>query len=138
MGCVVLFGLLIVGVLVIMAAVIGGKSNEREAARVAYQTSLEMLKRDPANADLRQETLRLGREYAHLVRQRRGVALFDEMALMNDLSAATAAAAQPKPQLPALVRSVESRLSSLSDLHAKGLIDDAEHAARRREILSDV
>jgi Tfp pilus assembly protein PilE len=135
-GCVIFLIIIVVVVAVLLAP----KSDARGKARAAYEQSLEQLKRDPANPDLRQETLRLGRHYASLVRNSRGVALFDEVALSNDINAACAGAAQQRSALPAARSSgsVESRLIQLSDLRAKGLIDDAELAQRRREILSDV
>ena len=135
-GC----GLVILAVVVIavVAAILNARA--REKARVAYQDALHRLKRDPANASLRQETLALGREYSGLIRNRRGVALFDEVALSNDISAACAAAARPsEPRMQiAPQRSVEVRLADLTALKAKGLIDESEYSARRREILKEV
>lgn len=134
-GCVVVFVLLLIGAVILVIA--GALDLSR--ARAAYEDALGRLKRDPVNSDLHQETLRLGRRYAYLARKRRGIAMFDEIALMNDLNAATARAVRPHTALQATSSSsVESRLSHLADLRAKGLIDDAELAARRREILADV
>ena len=63
--------------------------NARSEAKQAYLESLEKLKRDPENPDLREQTLALGRAYA-----RKGVPGFDEVALMNDINAACARAAK--------------------------------------------
>ena len=114
-----------------------------EDARVAYQTSLAQLKRNPTSADLRQRTLELGRIYSNLTRDKKGVTIFDEIALMNDINAACAGAttvssppratAAPPPR-----QTIEERLARLSELKAKGLIDDAEYNARRQKIIDEV
>lgn len=135
-GCVVvLFAIVVIGVVVAVA-----RARAREKARLAYQEALWRLKRDPANPDLREETLRLGREYSNLMRNRRGVALFDEVALSNDINAACAAAFRPQKQPVALAGkpSIESRLANLAELKAKGLIDETEYSTRRQEILREV
>jgi len=58
-------------------------------ARDNYFSSLAKLKTDPTNADVKQETLRLGRNYSEQTRKRKGVGstvtIYDEMALMNDI-----------------------------------------------------
>lgn len=119
------------------------REKARERARDAYHNALHRLKRDPTNPDLRGETLSLGRAYANLMRDRRGVALFDEVALSNDINAACAAAATSRPQREASaifagMPSIESRLTNLSDLRAAGLVDESEFAARRQEILREI
>ena len=129
------FSLLIA--LAVIIIVIVSQSNAKDKARKAYQDALRRLKADPANPDLRQQTLNLGRVYSNLTRNMRGVSLFDEVALMNDINAACAAAATPRLAIPASA-SVESRLESLAALKSKGLIDEREYAERRREILNDV
>ncbi len=125
-----------IGVLVLFL-VINEQGNKRRRQELAnalaeYQGSLQHLKRDPANADLKQKTLALGRSYSSLTRQRKGATVYDEMALMNDISAATAAAAVPIKQ------PVEERLRSLDDLKVKGIISDQEYATRRQQILGEV
>jgi len=57
-----------------------------------YQDSLQKLKHDPNNPDLRETTLRLGRRYAEILRDSRGYTPFDETALLNDINAARARA----------------------------------------------
>jgi hypothetical protein len=54
---------LIVVVVVIMVLVSNAGEKAKRQAREAYQGSLEKLKTDPANSDLRQRTLALGRVY---------------------------------------------------------------------------
>jgi hypothetical protein len=135
-GCLVVF--LVVVVVAAAAAIL--QNREKERARRAYLHSLARLKLDPANPDLREETLRLGRSYSNLTRNRRGVTIFDEVALSNDISAACAGAfrqpkqlAEPRPQA-----TIEARLAQLAELRTKGLLEEEEYRERRREILRDV
>ncbi len=133
---------IIIGIVVL--AVIAGiwsgiqKQRELERAKKAYLEALAQLKNSPTNADLKQHTLALGRTYSHLTRDKKGVSLFDEVALMNDINAACAAAAQPTVQRVAEPLSVEARLRTLSDLKDKGLVAQGEYEARRIEILSSI
>ena len=77
-GC-VLSLLLVLGVIVAWVAF---EAHQRGKAREAYQTALANLRSNPSNPHLREEALHLGRVYSHLTRNRRGVTLFDEVALM--------------------------------------------------------
>jgi Short C-terminal domain len=139
------FWILLIGVVVIGLLVSLGKNQKADEAKKAYQASLTDLKSDPTNAGLRQATLELGRTYSNLTRNGRGVALFDEVALMNDLNAAAGGTmAIAHPTMPAVVSeaagagSVEARLEQLSRLKERGLIDDAEFRERRASILGDL
>jgi hypothetical protein len=143
------FWIIIIGVVVIGLLAAMGKNQKAEEARKAYQASLADLKSDPTNAGLRQVTLELGRKYSNLTRNGKGVALFDEVALMNDLNAAAGGTmAIANPSGPALVPkatgavpgggSVEARLEQLSRLKEKGLIDDVEFRDRRAHILGEL
>src|SRR5215217_2106412 len=69
-----------------------------KAARDAYRSSLSRLKKNPTNAELRGQTLELGRKYSNLTRNRKGVTIFDEVALKNDIDAACAGAVYNHPQ----------------------------------------
>ena len=136
-GCAWSFVLFVVGLIVIVIA----QSVAREKARRAYRAALDDLKNDPANPHLREETLRLGRHYAYLMRKQRGRTLFDEVALMNDINAACAAVTVQRqvvahPARPSV--SIEDRLTRLHELKTSGLISQAEYDERRREILREV
>ena len=135
-GCAIVL-VIILGISVAAAI---SQAKARERARAAYQGALARLKRDPANPDLREETLSLGRQYSNLTRNRRGVTIFDEVALSNDISAACAGAFRQEKTLarPLSTSDVEARLTRLADLKTKGLIDDTEFAARRQEILREI
>ena len=109
------------------------KKKERlrlERARQNYQNGLEQLKSAPTNPDLKQTVLELGRHYSALSREAKGQTIFDEVALMNDLNAATAGAVTKK--------SIEERLVNLSELKSKGVIDEKEYDAKRKQILDEV
>lgn len=133
---------------VILVAVVGfaiysgyQQGRAKEAARLAYVESLSKLKEAPTNADLKQRTLQLGREYSNLTRDKKGNTLFDEVALMNDINAACAAAsvvATANARTESSVATVEERLQTLVNLKTKGLIDIAEYEKRRSEILGTI
>ena len=128
-------------VLLIVLAISAIKQERaRQTARAEYQQSLARLKGDPTNADLRQRTLLRGRAYSNLTRKRKGVTVFDEVALMNDINAACAGAATLRNSAGGsnIGQSVEERLTKLAALKAKGLIDDQEYRARKQKILDEV
>jgi len=138
------FIILCVVVGVIGAIAVGiGKANAIEKARQAYQASLAELTADPTNAQKRQNTLALGRAYSNLARDQKGVTVFDEMALMNDINAACGGAttlAQPNPSSgPAPVdSSIEARLAQLRTLMERNLISSAEYETKRQQLLSEI
>ena len=161
-------GLGILVLFIVASLVLGGKRERQlKDARAEYWQSLAHLQADPANADLRQRTLLIGRVYSNLTRNRRGVTVFDEVALINDISAACAGAAHVKPKTAIetiaitgnpdvdarLARvldppknsgtgpkadSIEDRLLRLADLKAKGLIDEQEYRTQKQKILDEV
>lgn len=116
------------------------KANALEAAKKVYLQSLSELKDSPTNADLKQRTLALGREYSNLTRDKKGNTVFDEVALMNDINAACAAATAHTnaSTVASTAMTAEDRLRTLGDLKAKGLIDEVEFGKRRSEILSSI
>jgi hypothetical protein len=139
--------IILIGVCLLIIGIVAGfkdaklKPKALEDARVAYQTSLAQLKQNPTNADLKQKTLELGRIYSNLTRDKAGLTTFDEVALMNDINAACASAAvASNPNQPASEprQTIEERLARLTELKAKGLIDEAEYNARRRKIIDEV
>ncbi|PLY59564.1 hypothetical protein HBH1_02074 [Herbaspirillum sp. BH-1] len=133
------FGIIVV--LVIVSAVWGAikKQRELDAAKQAYHQSLEQLKQKPADPELRQSTLAKGRHYSNLTRDKKGVTMFDEVALMNDINAACAGASAFQTRESASQGpSIEDRLKRLSGLHSSGAITDEEYSCRRATILSEV
>lgn len=119
------------------------KAKELEAARQRYLHSLSELKNSPTDADIKQRTLALGRAYSNLTRDKKGNTVFDEVALMNDINAACAAAtatwrSEQTSAVPSTSESLETRLRTLSGLKDKGLIDTSEYEKRKAEILSSI
>jgi len=109
-------------------------------AKAAYEESLVRLKSNPASVDMRQRTLQLGRAYASLTRRSQGVTVFDEVALMNDINAASGgleSAAKSDPAAPAKA-SIEERLARRGELRVQGLIDEEEYGTKRQKILDEV
>lgn len=149
-----LLGLIIVGIVVWIVISESRKTNQKrkaiadaqqaawenlKTAEYAYEKHLERLKNEPNNPSLRQETLRLGRFYSNLTRSNQGVTVFDEVALLNDINAACAAAASPhRAKEGSGSQSIEERLEMLVLLRNRGLISMTEWAERRKEILKDV
>jgi hypothetical protein len=128
---------LIVFALVIWNAI--SKSQEKEAAKGRYASSLEQLKKQPQIPELRQATLALGRIYSNLLRDKKGNTVFDEVALMNDINAACAGAhTSASMAIATAVPSMEGRIRQLQELLDKQLIDDSEYATRKQEILRQI
>ena len=78
--------------------------RELKVARTAYESSLELLRENPTDPELRSKTLELGRHYSNLTRNRLGVTTYDELALKNDIDAACAAAISMVNMQPQAVR----------------------------------
>lgn len=68
------------------------RAKAKEDAWRQYQEYLGHYRRDPTNPTLREYALQAGRSYSNLCRNSKGVTIYDEVALMNDLNAAGAAA----------------------------------------------
>jgi len=131
-----LLGLIVIGFVIwILVENKESKGRLREA-KAAYERSLARLKEDPGNPDLKQKTLGLGRVYSNLTRENKGVTIYDEVALSNDISAACAAVYVPPSN--AVTFSPEDRLAKLANMRSQGLVDEEEYQAQRRRILSEL
>ncbi len=126
-----------IGLVVSIVAALA-KSTEQGASKQAYLESLEKLKGDPTNADLRQETLRLGRLYSNSMRDDKGHTVFDELAVMNDISAATASAIVTRDTASATASSPSAKLKHLQELLDQKLITEDEFRQRRERVLQDL
>jgi hypothetical protein len=107
-------------------------------AREAYQAALAALKAAPTEATLRQAALDAGRRYSALTRENKGVTVFDEVALKNDLDAASAGAVAVQAAPVAAPTDAAARLRRLDELRAEGLLSEAEHAEQRLRILGSM
>jgi hypothetical protein len=129
--------IVIAGVAIGLLDLAGQAEKQRTimAAKRAYGESLELLKTSPANPGIRQQTLQIGRGYSNLSRDSKGVAIFDEVALLNDINAvcaATAVAIGTTPQ-----RTTSDKLAELKELLTKGLISQSEHSELRSQLLGE-
>lgn len=100
------------------------------AAKRAYAVALAALEQHPESVDLRTTALAAGRRYAAAARRvagKKGRAVFDEVALSNDLSARVGAA-------PERQQSETPTTMSQPDVHMKACPDCAEavRAAARK------
>ena len=127
-------------VLFVLISDSNAKLSQLNKAKKCYVDSLEDLKKDPANSDLRQKTLALGREYSNLARNSKGQTIFDEIALMNDLNAACARTQQviSNQTLQTPTQTVAERLVQLQGLKDQGLIDQIDFDRRKSEILAQI
>jgi hypothetical protein len=136
---------LCLGAIVLMVVAVVYSNNEKQRrldeARRAYFEHLESLKKSPNDPNLKQQTLQLGRRYSALTRESNGVTVYDEMAIMNDISAATAAATASVPTRATIApapTSIEERLRKLEELKNRELITMEEYRTRREAILRDI
>jgi hypothetical protein len=143
-GCVFVLVALIIGFLVFRAWQRSELAKRIEAARALYQQALGELRRHPTDPERKTRALELGRAYSALTREDKAVTVFDEMALSNDISAATAGATvatapSAPPVTPAApAPSTRQRLQQLSDLKDSGAITNEEYQARRKAILDAI
>lgn len=108
-------------------------------AREAYQESLAILKLDPANADLRQQVLEMGRKYARMAREGGQETVFDEVALLNDMNAIVGSeGSRPDHKIQIPNDDISARLKKLENLKAQGLINNDEYEKRRSAILDSI
>jgi hypothetical protein len=142
-GVFCLIVLIVVGVVVFTSK--NNKAQELQAARERYLEALNKLKQNPRDPNLKQVALGVGRQYSFLTRNKQGITTFDEMALMNDLNAATAhafevSAPSPAPIPASYTQSLapEDRLRKLDNLKNQGLISEEEFADRRAKILEEL
>lgn len=140
--CIALPIILLIALIVGMVMRSSARRKALEEASAAYQEALAALRKRPTDTTAYQRALNSGRAYSSLARENKGTTIFDEVALQNDLQAATAggraaaAVSTPAPVAPA--SSVENRLQQLEALRTKGLVTEAEYQERRAKILSDM
>lgn len=111
------------------------RSKRIQEAKIGYSAALDQLRKDPGNTELRETALQQGRIYANLARDDRR-SMFDEVALMNDLSAIQPTTQATDPNKT--TKDVKSRLIDLESLYNDGIITKEEFEERRNEILSEL
>lgn len=134
------YGMPVAIIALIITASIRADSNDKAAkkARFTYCKSLEDLKANPSDADLREKTLGLGRIYYSLLGGNNIVTVFDELAIKNDIDAACAGSVQVQNQPASPDTSIEQRLAKLKMLFDAGHINEEEYRNRRRKIIDGV
>lgn len=135
---------------VVIGAILGGLAlylryldrinRQLKEAYTNYQQSLGLLKQQPNDPELRQRALEWGRYYSNLTRNNKGVTIYDEVALANDINAACAGAGYvvAKESLAEMARPIEERLGQLKSLLERGAINEQEYNARRSKLLDEV
>jgi hypothetical protein len=123
--------------LVIMSVQAEARAKELREAEAAYHASLAALKASPMDADLKENALKMGRLFSNLTRNKQGVTMYDEVALMNDINAASARAGL-QPVKEEAAKTIENRLSHLQQLKERNLITEQEYEQRRAEILKEI
>jgi hypothetical protein len=108
------------------------KRRELEKAYASYQQALAALRANPANPEARASALAWGRQYSSLARDSKGVTTYDEVALSNDIGAATAGAGQ------APRGSVAERLRRLDELRSQQAVSEDEYRSQRARIIEEV
>jgi hypothetical protein len=138
-------------VIIAIAIIIGNSTRNQRAQAVQkpwrdYQNSLVYLKAHPTDSEVRQGTLEYGRRYSNVTRNSKGVTIFDEVALMNDINAAcggTTAITEKAPAIsevksPSQSQTIEVRLGKLAELRNSALITEREYDSRRQKILDEI
>lgn len=141
-------------IIVVVIAISISSSNDKQARITAlqksYADSLDLLRSDPTNPTYHEQALQTGRQYSSATRDNKGVTLFDETALANDIRAVTANASQialaqqqltaedtKKQSLPDN-QSIAERIAALKMLKEAEMISDEEYESKRKAILDSI
>ena len=132
-GILIAFGIIgfIVLILYVYSRDAKAKEDELEDARSKYDDILASLKTNPADPNVRQKAVELGRLYTNLTRNKRGVTVYDEMALMNDINAVCAGATAISSKA-GTSPTLEERFAKLSEIYEKDIINELEYKERRQ------
>ena len=135
--CAIVF---IIVFIVVALAISSSNQKQKEIARLkaAYDVCLQKLRESPTNALFHEQALDAGRLYANATRDKKGVTLFDETALANDIRAVTANASQAGTKAATPTQSFDERIAALNKLKASGLISDEEFEQKRKEIIASL
>ncbi len=138
---------LVIVLIVVMVNKGGDKARKQgeELARVKnkYLISLGKLRQNPLSEQLKKETIDLGKIYSNqtlVIDEKYEVKIFQESDLTNDINAACASV----PFVPLVPPQVNTetgqaiRLTKLSELKEKNLINEEEYSERRKRILDEI
>lgn len=120
------------------------KQEEIKRLHAVYQQNLDLLRQSPTSSEYHENALESGRAYANATRDKKGVTLFDETALANDIRAVTANAskigqsASEEPAPSTLTHTLDERIAALQKLRAAGLISDEEFDQKRKAIIDSI
>ncbi len=112
-----------------------------KTAQDHYLKALSYLKINPTDANLKQQALSYGRDFAEITGKYQGivgVTLFDEVALMNDINAACAGSSAFKSENTIFSPTVKDRLAKLEELRELKLINEQEFDEGRHKILDEI
>lgn len=123
------------------------KSKALEIARKKYEAALAELAADPENNTKRVAALDAGRAYVQVAKQvagKKGVAVFDEMALQNDLTMRLGNQAKiasemhrARPATSDLTGTSRlERLEKLAALRTQGVLSEAEFQDEKAKVLA--
>jgi hypothetical protein len=125
---------IVVGVVLGVLYAIGKSANTKNAKK-AYEDALEQLKQSPTDPNLRQKTLQLGRKYSNLTRNSKGVTIFDEMALKNDIDAACARAAEVAAIHASKPVSAAAEIRKLTELLEESILTPEEWQSAKAQLV---
>jgi hypothetical protein len=131
----IFWGVLLVGVLIGLSSSMA-QAKALRLAKEAYEAALSALSANPNSNDARVAALDAGRHYAGLARKKvgsNGVALFDEVAMQNDITARLGSASLSTSTAPT---DRVAKLTELSGLRDKGVLTPEEFEAEKRRLLA--
>lgn len=138
-------GLALLAIVLVMVAIL--KRYLLAQAHQKYKAALAALSADPDNNAKSIAALAAGRAYARTARAyvgQKGIAIFDEVALQNDLAARRGkGSTSPQPAAPASGTHAgpapgtdrSDQLVKLAGLHEKGLLSKDEFEREKRRLL---
>ena len=131
--------LALTGAAVFAIAIAAAMATAAKKARLAYEEALSALSREPHSNERRVAALSAGRAYAAVARSRaggKGSAVFDEVALQNDLNARLGAGHAMSVAPPAAPQDRIARLAQLGELRASGTLTPEEFESEKRKVLA--
>lgn len=130
----------VVGLILWVASRSASEAARRlQDAQETYRERLRLLRERPNDPDLKGKALEWGRYYADLTRQQKGVTLYDELAVANDIKeACTEAKNQKHAGASATPQPTQVQLDNLRAHFERGAITAQEYQSRRRKLLDEV